>query len=133
MRFATVPTPIIWTTSPTLLLMDETVTEPPPEPILMVFPTPYADPPSTIDTAAIVPAALTVTFAVAPLPVIPAPTRGTLYNMLEIPEPYPDPGNKILKPVMVFKLWSDEVNTVESPEDIDIALVIDNPTLLSFK
>ena len=85
-------------------MIDETVTEPPPDPTLMVFPTPYADPPSTIDTAVIVPAALTVTFAVAPLPVIPTPTSETLYNVEEIPDPYPDPGNKILKPVMVFKL-----------------------------
>ena len=84
--------------------MDETVTEPPPEPTLIVFPTPYADPPSTIDTAVIVPAALTVTFAVAPLPVIPTPTSETLYNVEEIPDPYPEPGVKIVKPVIVFKL-----------------------------
>jgi len=72
-----------------------------------VFPTVYADPPSTIDASVIVPAALTVILAVTLFP--DPPLRGTLYNVVTMPDPYPEPSFAIETCRTLFKLWSNSL------------------------
>ena len=81
LKFPNVPTPTTWIARPTALLILVTVAIATfPSPILIVFPTPYAEPPSTIWTSLMFPLAFVLTCAVASCPFNPAcsVSKGTL-------------------------------------------------------
>ena len=126
-----VPTPTTWTTSPILLLIFSIsrIAFAPPVDTLTVLPTPYADPPSTIETPVMLfPVPTEVMLTVASLPTICG-----LTSVILSPTAYPVPPFVIVSPVIWFKLWFESVNTVVIPALSDAADVTPRPTPISFK